>query len=931
MKNIDFKKLLPYVAAVLVFVVLTLIYFSPITDGYELKQDDVDNYKGMAKEVQDYRKQYGEDPLWTNSMFGGMPAYQIDVEHKGNLLFYIDNILMLGFPGVIGYFFLLFIGFYILLLCLKVDPWLSIVGAVAYAFSTYFILIVGVGHNTKVHALAYMPAVLGGFFVVMRGRMYLGTAIFTLFFALQLYSNHLQITYYLFILMLCIGIVELINVFVEKKNKKEFFTRVSLLIIGALFGILANTNNLWSTYDYAKETTRGPSELRFGGDGKIAEADAGLDAKYITAWSYGKDETWNLIFPEAKGGAGGYIGSVESFATSKSVKPEVKRFVQEQAMTYQESQAQQGYIFNKYWGNQPGTGGPTYIGAIVVFLFVVSFVFVQDKMKWGILAASILAVMLAWGHNFMGFSQFFIDHFPGYNKFRSVTMILVIVQLAMPLMAVLLVKEIIQNPSSFKNQEKKFLITSGITFGFLLLVVAMPKLFMSFSSASDLEFLASVPDANLADEVRNQIESFRVGVFRSDAFRSLLFIALAFAAIYAFIRNILNKTLVIALVGILILADLFLIDREYLNTEKYKGEYISWIKKGTYPYTPSQADVNILESEIQLNPNVLKDAEKFSAQIPTTGNPRDRQMAQLIDAYFPALNFNSNYRVLELGNPFNSSAASYFHKSIGGYHGAKLKRYQELIEFAIQREHNLVMNIFSQMMQSGIPADKLGQVYPMTGAASQTHVLNMLNARYLILNPNLPAIPNPGAAGQAWFVNGINWVDNSEEEILAVSNLVISDTVEKEVEGVKGKYLVYTSTSNNIVDTVVIDKRYESLVKTKNPVADSSAVIKMTYYSPRQITYETNNPKPGFAVFSEIYYNKGWKAKLDGKEVDYVRVNYVLRGMDIPADKHQIEFVFEPESFKTMQTVNMLGNILLLLIVAAFVYFDYKKNKIQKV
>lgn len=926
MKNIDFKKYFPYAAAVIVFAILTLIYFTPITEGYELRQDDVDNYKGMAKEIQDYRKHFGEDPLWTNSMFGGMPAYQIDVERNGNLLYYIDQILMLGFPGVIGYFFLLFIGFYILLLCLKVNPWLSIIGATAYAFSTYFILIVGVGHNTKVHALAYMPAVLGGFFVVMRGRIYLGTALFSLFLALQLFANHVQITYYLFILMLCVGIVELVTVFTEKKNIKNFLFRISMLVIGGLFAILANSSNLWNTYDYGKETTRGPSELRFGGDGKIASADAGLDAKYITAWSYGKDETWNLIFPNAKGGSGGYIGSIEGFATNASIPPATKQYIQSLAMQYQQSQAQEGYIFNKYWGNQPGTGGPTYIGALIVFLFVVSFVFVQDKMKWGILIASILAIFLAWGHNFMGFTEFFIQYFPGYNKFRSVTMILVIVQLTMPLMAILLLKEIIQNPDQFRSKEKNFLITSGIVFGILLLVVAVPTTFMSFLSKSDVSFLSN-PNLNIPGDLGNQIEAFRVSYFRSDAFRSLVFIVLGFAAIYAFIRKLINANILLVGVGILIFADLFLVDRVYLNNEKEKGNYISWVKKGSYPYTPNNVDVDILQSEIAFNPNVVQEAEKYSSRLDLKGNQQEKQLAQLIDAYFPALNFNSNYRVIELGNPFNSSAASYFHKSVGGYHGAKLKRYQELIEFAIQREHNKLINVFSQMMQNGIPADKLGQVYPMTGVAAQTQVLNMLNTRYILLNPNLPAIPNPSAAGQAWFVSSIRWVDNSEQEILAVSNLQIVDTVQKEENGVVGDFLVYAPTQNNIVDSIIIDKRYENLVKNKTPLKDSTATIKMTYYSPRQITYETENSQDGFAVFSEIYYNRGWKAKLDGKEVDYARVNYVLRGMDIPAGKHQVEFVFEPEKFKTMQTVNMMGNILLLLLVGGLSYFEFKKQK----
>lgn len=925
MKDFNYKKYLPYALAVAIFAVLTLMYFAPITEGYELRQDDLDNYKGMSKEIHDYRKFYDQDPLWTNSMFGGMPAYQIDVQHKGNILRTIDRILQLGFPGVIGYFFLLFIGFYILMLCLKVDPWLAVVGSIAYAFSTFFILIVWIGHNTQVHALAYMPAVLGGFILTLRGRMFQGAAVFTFFFALELFSNHVQVTYYLFIVLLTVGITEFVLLLINKGNILQFLLRTGLIVAGVGVGVFANSGNLWNTYEYGMDTTRGPSELHIAGDGKVAAPDAALDPEYITRWSYGRDETWNLIFPNAKGGNGGFIGNMEEFKAPGTISPANKQQIINEAIQYQETRGQQGHLFSKYWGNQPGTGGPTYIGAAVVFLFVLSFVFVNDKLKWGILAVSVLAILLAWGHNLMGFTEFFIDHFPGYGKFRSVTMILVIVQMTMPLMAVLLVKEIVQNPDTFKQQEKKFLMASGITFGILLVVTLLPGLFMDFLSQSDMSYFnnSNLPDAA---GMKNEIISFRESIFRADAMRSLFIIALTFLALFAFIKNWINKNIAVAGLAVIVFADLYLVDRGYLNNDQEKGQYVYWVKSGTYPFMPGNADIDILQSEMQLNPDIMKDAEQFRMKVEKKKTTTDQQIAELIEAVFPALNFNTDYRVLEIGDPFNSSATSYFHKSIGGYHGAKLKRYQELIEFAIQREHNRVVGMVQQMMQSGVPAEKLTAVYAMTGAAQQTQVLNMLNTRYIIVNSQLPALPNPGAAGSAWFAKSVRWADNADQEILAVANLRVTDTVERETEGKKARYAEFEYTQHNIVDTVIIDKRFEANVQAFTS-PDSAAFIRQTFYSPRQLTYETNNSKDGFAVFSEIYYNKGWKAKIDGQPAEHVRVNYVLRGMNIPAGTHQVEFVFEPDSFKTMETVNMLGNILVLLLVGALLYLDYRKNK----
>lgn len=926
MKNTDYKKLLPYLAALVVFVLLTIVYFKPVTEGYELRQADVINYKGMAKEIHDYRRIYGEEPLWTNSMFGGMPAYQIDVQNNTNLLVKIDRLLQVGFPGVIGYFFLMFIGFYVLMLCMKVDPWLGLIGAAAYAFSSYFIIIVEAGHNTKVHALAYAPAVLGSFLLLLRGRMWLGAALFTLFMGLQLMSNHVQITYYLFLVLLIVGIGELIAVFLDKKSLPAFFTRVGLLFIGATLSVMASSSNLWNTYEYGKDTTRGPSELTIGGDGVITVADKGLDKSYITDWSYGVEESWSFVFPGANGPGSGYIGSEKSFATTKTIKPEVKAYINDRAMTSQQTQGREGFMINSYWGDQPFTSGPTYMGALVVFLFVLAFVYVKDRLKWAILIASVLVLFLGWGRNFMGFTEFFIDYFPGYNKFRSVSMILTMLELMMPLMAMLFIREMIVNREEIRMDKKKFLISGGVTFGILLLVTLSPSTFISFLSQNDLAAFASDMNPIIGD-VKDQLVDYRIEQFRSDAWRSLGFIAAGMLVIYLYVFSQLPKSAMLLVVGILIFADLYTFDLRYLNNEKVNGQYKSWQKAGEYPYMPGQADMSILEKEASSNPELMKKVQSEMSNVKVEGKGRDLQLAQIIEGAFPALNFNTNYRVLELGDPFNSSSVAYFHKSIGGYHGAKLKRYQELIEFAIRKEHNMAYGVFMQMVQNQVSPEQMAQMLPMTGLFERTHVLNMLNMKYLVLDQSLPAALNPKAKGPAWFARHVRLVDNANAEVMAVANVEPAETLKTVRNGKEMDSVVFRMLNHQIEDSVVVDVRFADKIKNLNPVHDTLSYVSMTSYLPNHIVYKTSNANDGFVVFSEIYYDKGWKATIDGQPADYVRVNYVLRGMDVPKGEHTIEFHFEPDSYRSMKKVNLAGNLLLLLAVAFFGYMEYKNSR----
>jgi hypothetical protein len=928
MKNFDFKKLLPYAAALIVFAALTLSYFKPITDGYELRQVDVNNYKGMAKEIHDFRAMYGTDPLWTNSMFGGMPAYQIDVKNETNFLLTFDRFLQAGFPGVVGYFFLLFIGFFILLLCMKVDPWLAAIGATAYAFSSYFIIIVEAGHNTKVHALAYAPAVLGAFLMLLRGKMWLGAALFTFFMGLQLMSNHVQITYYLFMLMFIIGIGEFITVLMRKEGLMPFFTRTGFMIIGVGLAVMANSSNLWNTYEYGKDTTRGPSELTITPDGKPMEAEKGLDLEYMTQWSYGIDESWSFVFPSAKGGNSRFIGDLQdkNFKSTKALSPQNKNLIIQLAQMSQSSGGREGYVFNGYWGDQPFTSGPTYMGALIVFLFVLAFVFVKDPMKWAILIGCLIFLMLGWGKNYLGFTEFFANYFPGYNKFRSVSMILVLLELAMPFMAILFIKELVEDRERFVREKKKFLIASAATFGVLLLVYAMPNTFIEFMSLEDKNFFAAF-GAQFSG-LENEILDYRISVFRGDAMRSLGIIAAGFALIYLFVVGTLNKYIMYGGIGVIVIGDLYSFDRRFLNEEKYEGEYISWQKKGAYPYTPDYGDFDVFQRETQADPLLMKKVQDALTGLDIQGlSQQDAQLKQLNEAAFPTLNFNTNYRVLELTDPFNSSRIAYFHKSVGGYHGAKLKRYQELIEFAISRESEMIRNVFGRLMQdTSLNQQVLPDVMASIGLFDRTPVLNMLNTKYIKLHPKLPRVAqNPKAAGPAWFAKGVRMVNNANEEILAVANLQFGP----EEKSPSGEILPKpVMTNRNIVDTVIVDKRFA--VKNIAPVIDSSAYIRMKSYQPNLLVYECNNQNDGFAVFSEIYYDKGWKATIDGNPAEIVRVNYVLRGLDMPKGKHTVEFRFEPDNYKSMQTVSLMGNLLLLAAVAGFGYMAYRSSRPKK-
>ena len=832
------KKLFPFITAILIFLIISIIYFKPVVfDNKELKQGDILNFKGFSKEIVDYRESKGQEALWTNSMFGGMPAYQISVKYPNNWVQYIDKVFRLGLPHPAGIVFLYFIGFFILLLCLKVDPWLAIAGSLAYGFSSYFFIILEAGHNSKAVAIGYMAPLLGSIIYTLRGNKFWGGALVALFMGLELNANHVQITYYLFMLVLLLMLFEFVKSIKEKKLKDFSFACV-FIFIGILIGFLPNISNLWATYEYGKYSTRGKSELTIGADKKSNSGIAtdGLDKDYATQWSYGKGETFTFLIPNFKGGASEPIGKNYEKQT-KNADPEYRNFISQNS---------------SYFGDQPFTSGPVYIGAIACFLAFLALFVIQDSIKWALLVGTLLSVLLSWGKNFMGFSDFFFEHVPLYNKFRAVSMILVIAELTLPLLAILGIQEIISRYKSgqelvkFKliNKEsslnKIIFISLGLIGGFVFINWIAPETFTSFSGEQEFQQLVSqvrqsdpkISSSEIENTYRpamNQLEEVRKAIFKQDAFRSLAFILLAAAALLLLLKKIISKSVFLISLALLFTLDMWLVDARYLNKENYVSA-----SQNKNPYPMSLADDLIL---------------------------KDKEIS---------------VRTLKLGNPFNDASTSYYHKSIGGYHGAKLKRYKEIIDFYLEKEHNNIIGV----LRAGV-TDSIIQ-----STLSKNTAMNMLNTKYIIYDPESPPLVNRNNLGNAWFVKEIKKVNDANSEILGLKDL-------------------------NPKTEAVLSLQDEA-TKEIGTTYSGEGSINLLSYDPKNLVYESTTSKEEYAVFSEIYYPKGWNAYLDGKLVSHQCANYILRGMKIPAGKHKIEFKFEPKVYETGEKIALLGSVLLI-------------------
>ena len=913
--NVKLKSLIPHLVALLIFLVFASIYFSPLFKGYHLIQDDVNKFKGMSKEIVDHRVMNETEPLWTNSMFGGMPAYQISVLHSNNYINTIDQIIKVGLPRPAGILFIAMLGFYILLMCLRVNPWLAIAGAIAFGFSTINILYLGAGHMSKVNAIAYMAPALGGMILAFRGKWLLGSAVFALFLALNLSANHLQMTYYLMFIMAFVALGEITRIIIEKQYK-TLIPILSGLFIGVILAILPSMSNILTTQEYSKYSTRGKTELTIEPDGKKINSSkkSGLDTDYILKYNYGEGELLSTIIPNARGERGNVFGEDEdlmAYIADRDIE-NGKDFSNDETFT-------KG--INRYWGGQAMSGGAFYFGVVIFVLFFLAILFLNDALKWSLIAVVILALSLS-SNDPGGMNDFFIHKFPLYNKFRDSKMILVLLQIIFPLLAILFMNALFNGRISFYKKQK-FYIAGGTLVVFFSLLYISPSMSGDFMTSEENKQFTKILGEQEKPEVKtyyndlkNEIKEARKFLFKKDVGRALIFSLFILGLVYAVIIKKPSIWIVSGLLLFLVSIDnigvalRYLSSDEDMNDKRGELQYISALTAQNYleegdelpvlnkyenaqlsqvpPGIPSKSDLSILNKEKTNISNFDKKVGQFKNKMSTYYLFEDikSEKTKKMLAEFAVLNLNSDYRVLKLGNPFNETETSYYHKSIGGYHGAKLKRYQELVDFYIQREYALISQNASQFG----PA-----------VFQYTPILNMLNTKYCILNPNQDALQNPMAQGNAWFVSNVRTVKTVDEAMQALGD-----------------------SSIDLRTTAVIHKDFKNI---KTPSNIETAKISLTKYGLNHLEYAASSEFDGPAVFSEVYYPDGWNCYIDGKLVEHFRVNYILRGVMIPAGKHKIEWKFEPKSMETGSFVSGIGSVLLILSCLAIFFIEIKNIK----
>ncbi len=797
----NFKKIIPHIVSLSLFVVVALMYFNPVLKGKKISQSDITQHIGMAKEVNDFRKATGEEPYWAESAFSGMPTYPIGTYFPNDYITSLDRLIRF-LPRPADYLFLYFFSFYILLLAFKVDWKIAIVGSLAFGFSTYLIIIFGAGHNSKAHAIAYMPLVLAGIIFIFKKRYLLGFIVTSIATALEIKANHPQMTYYLLFAILILCVVELIEAI--KKNKiKQFITQSSIIIVAMLLAVGVNSSRLLATKEYADVSTRGKTALTINPDGTKKEVTTGLSKEYITQFSYGKAETFNLFVPRYMGG-----GTVESLDRNSNTYQYVSSIAgSKQADGF----TKQVYT---YWGDQLIVEAPAYIGAVMLFLFFLGVFILKGKYKYWLVASSVFAILMSWGKNFLFLTDFFIDYIPLYNKFRAVSSFQVIAELCIPLLGFLAVREFFFSKT---DKEQKQIALKKALYSSVGLIVIGLLYALSFSTFDGIRDASYSEYEGLLDAVKAD----RLSMLYSDSFRSILLIGVGFVVLWLFLKQQLKYTTSIIAFAVLILFDLVQVNLRYVNADDFKEARA--IDK---PFKASTADLQILKDK-------------------------------------------SHYRVANFStDPFQDGRTSYFHKSIGGYHAAKVGRYQDLIEFQLSKQNM--------------------QVY------------NMLNVKYFIIpgdDGEEVAQQNPDANGNVWFVKNIKYVKTADQEIRALDSTLTKSTV--------------VVNENNIHKKINFSTEVDSL-----------AYIKLTEYSLNSLTYDTSSNKDEFAVFSEIYYKHGWNAYLDGVKQPHTNVNYILRGMEIPKGEHIIKFKFEPSVIKTGSTISLISYALMLLIpLSCFFYF----------
>ena len=834
------KKLLPDLIAILAFVLLSFAYFFPADiENRILFQHDTAAGAGAGQEVKEYYEQTGERSRWTNSLFGGMPMYQIAPSYDSTKsLQWVQKAYQLFLPDYVCLTFMLMLGFYILLRVFGIPVWLAGLGGIMWAFSSYFFILISAGHIWKFITLAYVPPTIAGIVLAYRGKLLWGGILTALFVALHITSNHVQMSYYFFFVILFF-----VGAYFEKawrtKTLPQFFKASAVLIVAALVGIAANVSNLYHTYAYSKETMRGKSELVQTGDA-AKQTSSGLDRDYITQWSYGIDETLTLLVPNFKGGA--------SAALSQS----------ETAMSKANPMYSSLYgSLTQYFGTQPMTSGPVYVGAFVLFLFVLGCFIVKGPLKWALIGATFFSIVLSWGKNFMPLTDFFIDYVPLYNKFRAVSSILVIAEFTIPLLAIFALKRLLEEPEILKQEKKplgiSLLLTAGIA---LLLAIAPGSIGSGYVPAQEAQMLQNavnqqmIPANELSDILAN-LGEMRAELVSSDALRSFIIIGIGCSLLWLYASGKLRSSLTIAGITILCLADMWGVNKRYLNDAQFVPHSIR-----TETFTKTNTDELILQDT------------------------------------------SLDYRVLNFAtSTFDDNNTSYWHKSVGGYHPAKLRRYQEMIEHHISPE---MQAAYKAIATAGGEMDSVD--------ANKFRILNMLNTKYFIFpagqqRQTVPIL-NPHAYGNAWFVNKVQYVNNANEEIDALDSIIPTETA-------------------------VVDARFKDVLKgATESYKDSLSSIRLTSYAPNRLTYETNNAQDGIAVFSEIYYPDGWHVTIDGQPAELARADYILRTMYVPAGQHTIEMRFDPTSLHV--TEGIAYGALALLVIGIIVAVLIAKRKYVK-
>lgn len=832
------KKCLPDAIVVALFAVISFAYFLvPVSQGKILFRHDSQAGVGMGQELTEYEQRTGEVTRWTNSLFSGMPTYQISPAYSStDGLSAVMAAYHLWLPDYVWFLFAYLLGFYILLRAFNFRQSLAALGSILWAFSSYFLIIIAAGHLWKVMALAYLPPMIAGVVLAYRGKYLWGFIVTAVFTAFEVKANHVQMTYYYLFIVLFMVVAYLVQA-IREKRLQHFLKASGVLVAAALIGVAINISNLYHTWEYQKESMRGKSELTKANSAN--QTSSGLDRDYITQWSYGVDETLTLLVPDAKGGAS--VPLSQNATAMAKANPEVQNMLPQ---LYE--------AVPQYFGTQPGTSGPVYVGAFVLFLFVLGLFIVKTPLKWALLAATILSVLLSWGHNFMGFTNFFLDYVPMYAKFRTVASILVIAEFTIPLLAALALKRIVDEPTVLTKNMKFVYASLALTAGVALVMALMPSMMGPFISEQERQMLLGIQ--GMTPDVQNMmlssIATMRAAMVSADAWRSIIIIIIGVAMLLLFKAQKIKPLYLIVGISALCLIDLWQVDKRYLNDEMF-------VPKSERD-TPQQATATDME--------ILKDK---------------------------AL----SYRVLNFASgAFNENNTSYFHKSIGGYHPAKLRRYQEMIDKYIAPEMQAAMQAIGS--KGGVMSEVDGRkVFP---------VLNMLNAKYFVipLQGNATTqLQNPYAQGNGWFVDKLTYVADANAEYAEVGKIDVSHEA-------------------------VADKKFEAVLG-QTAANDSTASVVLTKYEPNSLTYTVNSAKGGVVVFSEVYY-PGWSATIDGQPAELGRVNYILRALNVKAGKHEVVLEFHPSSISTTETIAYVALVALLLAICAALFVEWKKQKAAK-